>query len=169
MSTLRVCAIGFVLLAGAASAQTVYTARLGPVAYDGAQRANVQGDGKVTARLEGRTLSVSGDFSGLPSIVTVVELRAGPGIGVPGASLAALEKTGVRDGTMSGTITLSAVQLAALRKGHVYLQIDSDKAPDGNLWGWLLPQHDFAGADVPEKGHGFLPQLDIPGNWDEKK
>jgi hypothetical protein len=25
-----------------------------------------------------------------------------------------------------------------LRKGMVYVQIHSEGAPDGNLWGWLL-------------------------------
>ena len=57
---------------------------------------------------------------------------------------------------------------AALRQGRVYVQVNSQKAPEGNLWGWLLPEHPFPGADVPEKGQGFLPQLDAPGNWVEK-
>jgi len=27
-----------------------------------------------------------------------------------------------------------------LEKGRFYVQLHSEKAPDGNLWGWLLPQ-----------------------------
>jgi hypothetical protein len=26
-----------------------------------------------------------------------------------------------------------------LRQGRMYLQLHSESAPDGNLWGWLLP------------------------------
>ena len=63
---------------------------------------------------------------------------------------------------------LSPVQIADLEKGRLYIQLHSEKAPDGNLWGWLLPDHPFPGANVPEKGHGFLPQLDVPGNWVQK-
>jgi len=32
---------------------------------------------------------------------------------------------------------LNDTQLAGLRRNAVYVQIDSVKAPDGNLWGWL--------------------------------
>ena len=31
-------------------------------------------------------------------------------------------------------------QLADLEKGRLYVQLHSEKAPDGNLWGWLMPQ-----------------------------
>jgi hypothetical protein len=57
---------------------------------------------------------------------------------------------------------LSAKQAAELRAGHIYVRIDSEKAPDGNLTGWLMPPHPFAGEDVPVPGHGFLPQYDVP-------
>ena len=33
---------------------------------------------------------------------------------------------------------LTAEQVESLRKGKLYIQIDSEKASDGNLWGWLL-------------------------------
>jgi hypothetical protein len=26
----------------------------------------------------------------------------------------------------------------ALKKGQLYIQISSEKAPDGNLWGWFV-------------------------------
>lgn len=142
-----------------------YGTRLTAVAYDGAMRANVQGDGRVSASLDGNKLTLSGTFLALPSSATGARLYSGPGIGVPGAAILDLQITGQNEGTLSGNFVLSARQLAALKLGHVYVQINSQKAPDGNLWGWLLPAHPFPGADVPEEGHGFLPQLDIPGNW----
>jgi hypothetical protein len=152
----------------AANAADIYATRMTAVAYDGAMRANVQGDGHVTADLDGRTLTVKGDFTGLPSAATGVRLYSGPGIGVPGPAILDLQFSGQSDGTVTGTVSLSTSQLAALKRGHVYVQINSQKAPDGNLWGWLLPDHPFPGPDVPVAGQGFLPQLDVPGNWTEK-
>ncbi|HSS15279.1 MAG TPA: CHRD domain-containing protein [Rhizomicrobium sp.] len=154
---------------GAAFAADVYASRLTSVAYDGAMRANVQGDGHVSATLNGSSLTVTGDFTALPSAASSVKLYSGPGIGVPGDALLDLQLSGQNQGSISGTVKLSGKQLAALKQGHVYVQLNSQKAPDGNLWGWLLPEHVFPGANVPEKGHGFLPQLDVPGNWAEKR
>ena len=161
-----------ILLAGIAgvaqAAEQTYATRLTAVAYDGAMRANVQGDGQVSATLDGSKLTVSGRFSALPSAATNAKLYSGAGIGVPGGPLLDLQLNGQTDGTFSGSFTLNSKQLTALRQGHVYVQLNSLKAQEGNLWGWLLPEHPFPGADVPEKGHGFLPQLDVPGNWVEK-
>jgi hypothetical protein len=158
---------GFSVTAALAADQ-VFASRLTPVAYDGAMRANVQGDGHVSATLSGNKLSVTGSFTGLPSPATGAALYSGSGIGVPGMPIQTLTLAGQSDGSVSGTVTLNAKQLAAFRQGHVYVQLNSQKAPDGNLWGWLLPDHPFPGANVPEKGHGFLPQLDVPGNWVQK-
>ena len=36
--------------------------------------------------------------------------------------------------------TSPPIQVADLEKGRLYVQLHSEKAPDGNLWGWLLPQ-----------------------------
>jgi hypothetical protein len=36
-------------------------------------------------------------------------------------------------------VELSSRQANALRAGQLYIQIDSESAPEGNLWGWLLP------------------------------
>ena len=43
------------------------------------------------------------------------------------------------NGNISGAITLTKVQIDTLRKGWYYVQIHAEQAPDGNLWGWLLP------------------------------
>jgi hypothetical protein len=73
-----------------------------------------------------------------------------------------LTVTQATSGTVSGSATLTPKQAAALRAGHFYVQVNSQKAPDGNLTGWLLPPHPFAGEDVPVSGPGFLPQFDVP-------
>ena len=41
-------------------------------------------------------------------------------------------------GSFFGSFDLSADQVESLRQGKFYVQIDSEKAPEGNLWGWLL-------------------------------
>lgn len=168
MRSLTFAAVFVLAAAVPAFAADVYATRLTAVAYDGAMRANVQGDGHVSASLNGKTLTVTGDFNDLPSAATNVKLYSGPGIGVPGPAIADLQLSGQDNGSVSGTASLSSTQLKALKQGHVYIQINSQKAPDGNLWGWLLPDHPFPGADVPVAGQGFIPQLDVPGNWTEK-
>ena len=43
-------------------------------------------------------------------------------------------------GAISGAAELTPRQVQALETSSLYIQIHSEKAPDGNLWGWLLPQ-----------------------------
>ena len=72
-------------------------------------------------------------------------------------------------GTIAGTFRLSAQQAKDLRTGKLYIQINSEKAPPGyswgpkgTLWGWIFPAHETVGANVPQQGHWFIPQLDTP-------
>lgn len=116
-----------------------YTAALDPVAHDNSTRANVVGEGDVTAALSGRTLSIRGRFSGLASPATAAHLQMGLATGVPGPAIADLSATSGTGGTISGSVTLSPAQLSRLAAGGLYVQIDSVKAPGGTLWGWLLP------------------------------
>jgi hypothetical protein len=39
----------------------------------------------------------------------------------------------------SPTITLTKVQVDTLRRSWYYIQIHAEQAPEGDLWGWLLP------------------------------
>jgi hypothetical protein len=41
-------------------------------------------------------------------------------------------------GEITGTVELTAAQVEDLEKGRLYLLLHSEKAPDGNLRGWLL-------------------------------
>jgi hypothetical protein len=41
-------------------------------------------------------------------------------------------------GTISGTFDLTPDQVDALKKGRLYVQIQSEGAPNGHLLGWLL-------------------------------
>ena len=148
------------MCAGAA-AQT-YQANLGPMPLDEATKANMLGRGEATATLDGKVLSISGSFAGLPSPATKAQLIVGIAIGAPGHEALDLTISQATAGTVSGKLTLTAAQVTAFRTGRLYVQIDSQKAPTGNLWGWLLPQHVDAPPGVPQQGPWFLPQLDTP-------
>jgi hypothetical protein len=133
-----------VLFAGliiSAQGSKTYRARLSPVALDVAMQATVSGSGSVSAVLTGTRLTITGTFDGLKSPATIAQIHKGPVKGVRGPSifdLTVAPGTGGTGGTISGTLTLTAVQVTDLEKGRLYVQLHSEKAPDGNLWGWLL-------------------------------
>lgn len=159
---LRQAVIGIVALLVIAPARAEdFETRLSPSPLTDGTRVNITGEGRAKASLEGRRLTVSADFHGLASAATTAQLYDGLGIAIPGPKAFDLTVTQATSGTVSGSVTLTAKQAAALRAGHFYVQVNSQKAPDGNLTGWLLPPHSFAGEAVPVAGPGFLPQFDV--------
>jgi hypothetical protein len=116
-----------------------FKARLTPVPIDLTMTATVSGVGALTAGLTGTTLTVNGTFEGLRSAATNVKLHKSTVIGVPGPAILDLATTKGTSGTISGTVTLTSAQIGDLEKGKLYVQLASEKAPDGNLRGWLLP------------------------------
>jgi hypothetical protein len=119
-----------------------FKARLSPVPIDVSMQATVAGSGAVSAVLTGAKLVITGSFDGLKSPATIAQIHKGPVRGVRGPNVLdlAVAKTDAAGGTLSGSFDLTAIQLADLDKGRLYIQVHSEKAPDGNLWGWLLPQ-----------------------------
>jgi len=140
------CLLTVFLLAGADSPDAeqakTYKARLSPVPIDVSMQATVAGSGSVTAVLTGARLAVTGTFDGLKSAATIAQIHKSPVRGVRGPNVLDLTvaKTDASAGTLSGSFDLNALQIADLEKGRLYVQLHSEKAPDGNLWGWLLPQ-----------------------------
>ena len=119
-----------------------FRARLSPVPIDVSMQATIAGFGSVSAVLTGTKLAVTGTFDGLKSPATTAQIHKSPVRGVRGPAVVDLTvaKTDAASGTLSGTLDLTAIQIADLEKGRLYVQLHSEKAPDGNLWGWLLPQ-----------------------------
>jgi CHRD domain len=119
-----------------------YKARLSPVPIDVAMQATIAGSGSVSAVLTGAKLAITGTFDGLKSPATTAQIHKGPVRGVRGPNVLdlAVAKTDAASGTITGSFELTAIQIADLDKGRLYVQLHSEKAPDGNLWGWLLPQ-----------------------------
>ena len=138
VAALGVIALFALPLSGVAQSQEQYKVRLATVPMDGGMRNTVAGSGSATAVLTGTKLAVNGTFDGLLSPATTADVHRGPAMGVRGSSFAVLTVSRAPKGTLSGSIDLTPEQVQALRKGRLYLQISSEKAPDGNLWGWFV-------------------------------
>ena len=98
-------------------------------------QSTIAGWGSVTATLAGEA-ELSGTFDGLKSPATIAQLHKSPVRGVRGRSLRSRRhENGASSGTISGTFDLTPLQVQDLEKGRLYVQLHSEKAPDGNLWG----------------------------------
>jgi hypothetical protein len=131
--------LAFVCLALSAPAQKdeQFKARLSTVPREASMMATVEGSGSATAELTGTKLTVTGTFTGLKSPATTARVYQGPAIGVRGSAVFDLTATSAVSGSISGSSDLTAAQVEDLRQGKFYIRIDSEKAPDGNLRGWL--------------------------------
>jgi CHRD domain len=138
----RLVGVAVVCAIAGTSAQSAKTfkARLAPVPIDLAMQATIAGKGTVTATLAGSKLSVTGSFEGLRSPATIAQVHRGPVRGVRGPVVFDLSAAKESSGTISGSADLTPTQVADLEKGRFYVQLHSEKAPDGNLWGWLMPE-----------------------------
>ena len=114
------------------------SARLTTIPVEAATAEGLTGSGSATASLEGDRLSVTGSFEGLRSPATSARLHVAPR-GLRGPAIIDLDVTSGTSGTISGDVTITRAQADRLRRGQVYLQLQSEEAPDGNLRGWLLP------------------------------
>jgi hypothetical protein len=115
-----------------------YKARLSAVPADARTRPELAGSGTATGVLTGTKLTVTGSFEGLKSPATVARLHSAVMAGVRGLPIQDLTITKAVSGTITGSADLTPPQLENLRKGGLYVQIHSEKAPDGVLWGWLV-------------------------------
>jgi hypothetical protein len=136
-----ICGLGL-LCAGWMLAQSreTFKARLSAVPADARTRKELAGLGSATATLSGSKLTVMGSFDGLLSPATTAQLHAGVMAGVRGPVVADLTISSATSGTLSGTVDLNTEQLEQAKKGGLYIQIQSEKAPEGVIWGWLLKE-----------------------------
>jgi hypothetical protein len=137
MRTLLVLSIGCALPLVAEAPET-YKVRLSPVPVEAKTRADIAGIGSATATLAGTKVSITGSFEGLRSPALDAKLHQGPVTGVRGPAIFDLTVAHAANGAVSASLDLTPQQIESLKKGRLYIQIDSEKAPDGNLWGWLL-------------------------------
>ena len=128
---------GFALSLAAQSGET-FKARLSALPADARTRASLAGSGFASAALSGTKLAITGSFEGLLSAATSASLHGSVAAGVRGPAIGDLTISKATSGTISGSIELTPQQMTSLHKGGLYVQIYSEKAPDGVLWGWFL-------------------------------
>ncbi|MFN7977505.1 MAG: CHRD domain-containing protein [Vicinamibacterales bacterium] len=126
-------------LAAAQAAPAPMKARLSPVPVDATTQAAITGLGSATATLSGTTLTIEGSYKGLQTAATTVKVFQSPQRGLRGPLVGQIAIVGGGTaGTFSGTVALTREQATMFTMGLLYVQLQSEKAPDGNLWGWLL-------------------------------
>jgi hypothetical protein len=138
-----------------------YQAYLSPMPHNDAIHANFTGKGSVVATVDGDRMLLNATFTGLASAATKAHVCLSMAAGIPGRPLFEVTVPAAVEGKITDTFKLDGAQTTALRTGKLYIQIDSEKAPNGNLWGWLLAEHEVVGQDVPQKGPWFLPEFAI--------
>lgn len=131
--------VAILWLEGSTGAQggNKFRARLSPVPVEATTVAATTGSGSVTAVLAGTRLTVTGTFEGLRTPATIAQIHRAMK-GVRGPAVFDLTVSKATSGTISGTATLTPARVEDLQQGRFYVQIHSEKLPDGNLWGWLL-------------------------------
>jgi hypothetical protein len=139
MTRVIVSTLALVAVTASSGAQTPqYRARLSPVPLDIAMQSTIAGSGSATAVLKGTTLTINGTFAGLRTAATVARVHRGPKTAMRGPAIGDLTATAATSGTISGSIELTSAHVADLAAGRLYVMLHSEKAPEGNLWGWLL-------------------------------
>ena len=129
--------IGTALGALAQGKPEQFKARLAPLGVTGATVNTTTGSGTATATLDGSRLTVQGTFAGLTGAATAANVRRGPKA-IPGPIVFELEFTKASSGTVKGSFELNAAQIEDAKGGRLYIQIHSERAPDGSIRGWLL-------------------------------
>ena len=137
-----VAALGFGTGNLTAQAKTQFRARLSTVPIDVAMQSAIAGRGSATATLHGNVLTIAGEFAELKSSATVAKLHRGPAKGIRGPAIFDVSASPGLSGKLAATVELTPAQVDDLTAGRLYLQLHSEKAPEGNLWGWLLPQQE---------------------------
>jgi hypothetical protein len=128
----------FALGLSLAQSGETYKARLTALPADARTRPELAGIGSASAVLTGSKLAITGSFEGLRSAATTAQLHSAVAAGVRGPAIQDLTISKAASGSISGSVDLTAPQIESLKKGGLYIQIQSEKAPDGVIWGWLL-------------------------------
>ncbi len=111
--------------------------RLSPMPVTPQTVRTITGEGEVRAVLNGTTLTVSGNYTGMSSAATMAHIHQGPKA-IPGPVVLRLDVSGGSAGTLSGTLTLTPELIEALHAESLYVQIHSETNPEGELRGWLM-------------------------------
>jgi hypothetical protein len=141
-STALSVAAGLAMAAAAPGFAQTLTARLSPVPITVTQQSTIAGLGSASAAVTGSRLAITGAFDGLKSPATTAQIHRAPK-GLRGPAILDVQVTRAGDGTrgtLKADLDLTPTQRDDLKAGRWYIELNSEKATDGNLWGWLLPK-----------------------------
>jgi hypothetical protein len=127
----------FLAVSAFAAHPEIFKARLSPLGVTMATVNTITGAGAVTATLDGNRLAIDVSFEGLTGVAIAANIRRGKK-GIPGPVVFDLVIPKASSGKFSATLELTAEQVSDLQAGRLYLQIHSERAPDGSIRGWLL-------------------------------
>ena len=136
------------LQAQGAPSDSAFRGRLAPLPVSAATVSTITGSGVVNAVVEGSRLTVEGTFGGMNTNATAARLRWAPG-GMNGPAIRDLEVSPAPAGTVRGVVELDSAELEALRSQALYVQIESEGNPQGEIRGWLFPAPTGLAADRP--------------------
>lgn len=120
-----------------AAGPEAFNARLSPLGVTNATVNTTTGAGLLKATLNGSQLIIEGTFEGLTGNATSANIRRGPK-GIPGPVIFDIPIAKAANGKINAALTLNAEQMADLRAGRLYVQIHSERAPEGSIRGWML-------------------------------
>lgn len=96
--------------------------------------------GSATVTLEGKTIKLTGSYSGLSGAATAAHIH-GPASKTETAGvilgLTATEGATAGSGTLAGTGTLTDAQIADLKAGRYYVNVHTAQNPPGEIRGQL--------------------------------
>ena len=124
-------------------AQEIFRARLSPMPTTPQTVTTILGEGEVILTLNGNSLIVDGNFSGMSSAATGAHIHNGPPA-QPGPVIYTLEVSQSTEGSVNGTLSLSDEQVEALNNNEFYIQIHSESNPAGELRGWVFLRSHFS-------------------------
>jgi len=135
-------AITTLLFSSFVHAQEEFRARLSPMPTTPQTVTTILGEGEVILTLNGNALSVEGNFAGMSGAATGAHIHNGPPA-QPGPVIFTLEVSQGTNGNVSGELTLSDEQVAALQANEFYIQIHTESNPPGELRGWVFLRSHF--------------------------
>ena len=135
-----VCTLALVFSVGAVAQSETFRARLSPMPTTPQTVTTITGEGEVILTLDGNTLTVSGNFTGMNSAATMAHVHNGPPA-QPGPVVHQLEVTKMTAGEISAVLELSDEQVTALHNNALYVQVHSETNPAGELRGWIFARN----------------------------
>jgi len=135
-----VCTLALIFSVSAVAQSETFRARLSPMPTTPQTVTTITGEGEVILTLDGNTLTVSGNFTGMNSAATMAHVHNGPPA-QPGPVVHQLEVTKMPAGEISAVLELTDEQVTALKNNALYIQVHSETNPPGELRGWIFARN----------------------------